>query len=361
MAEQESAPGAALDDLDGLMDWPAISAWVERQPGLPGSGPVTSARKLAGGIQNVVMRVERAGAAMILRRPSKRARPEAGETMRREARVLRALAGSAVPHPAFLALCEDEGVTGAVFYLMEDLEGFARSGDLPEPYASDPGWRRAMGEQLVDAAVALGQFDYAAAALADLGKPEAWHERQVERWRRQLEGYAATPGYDPAELPHFREIGLWLDANIPADRRIGLTHGDLQFPNVIFSLAAPRISGIIDWELVTLGDPLVDLGWILSSWLEPGDPPGKRPMVSPWEGFSSRADLVARYCAATGRDPAAVPWFFALACYKLACLLEGTVAASRAGKVPEKVGASIRDYTTWLTTKGHQIISAEGL
>jgi aminoglycoside phosphotransferase (APT) family kinase protein len=350
----------ALEDLDGLLDWPNIQAWIASQPDVPGAGPVTAARKRSGGIQNTVMLVERGDTRMVLRRPSKRAKPTAGETMRREARVLQALAGSAVPHPQFYALCDDEAVTGATFYIMEDLEGFAKSGELPGRYAEDPSWRRAMGEALIDAAVALGQVDYTAVGLADLGKPDSWHERQVDRWRKQLEGYAATPGYNPNELPHFHEIGKWLDANLPQDRRIGLMHGDLQFPNVMFSLEAPRVSGIIDWELVTLGDPMIDLGWILSSWLEPGDPEGKKPMVTPWDGFASRAELAARYCRAAGRDEAAVPWFFALACYKLACLLEGTVAAARAGKVPEQVGVSIREYSTWLTVKGRQVISGEG-
>lgn len=350
----------ALEDLDGLLNWSNINSWIATQTALPGTGPITFARKLSGGIQNTVLLVERGDARMVLRRPSKRAKPTAGETMRREAKVLQALAGSEVPHPRFYALCDDEGVTGATFYLMEALAGFAKSGELPGRYAEEASWRKAMGEALVDAAVSLGAVDYTALCLADLGKPEAWHERQVDRWRKQLEGYGTTPGYDPEELPHFREIGRWLEANIPADRRIGLMHGDLQFPNVMFSFDAPRVAGIIDWELVTLGDPLIDLGWILSSWLEPGDPEGKKPMVTPWEDFSTRAELAKRYCRAAGRDEAAVPWFLALACYKLACLLEGTVAASRAGKVPEKLGNSIREYSTWLTTKGRQVISDEG-
>lgn len=350
-----------LDDLDGLLDWPSIDAWIVKQPNVPGDGPITAARKLSGGLQNSVVLVERRDVQLVLRRPSKRAKPNAGDTMRREARVLQALAGSDVPHPGFYAICEDEAVTGAVFYIMENLEGFAKSGELPGRYAQDPAWRKAMGEALVDAAVALGRIDYDGRGLSDLGKPESWHERQVERWRKQLEGYAAAPGYNPKELPHFQELGSWLEANLPDDRRIGLMHGDLQFPNVMFSLQAPRVSGIIDWELVTLGDPMIDLGWILSSWLEPGDPVGKKPMVTPWDGFASRAELAKRYCRAAGRDEAAVPWFLVLACYKLACLLEGTVAAAYAGKVPEKVGLSIREYTTWLTTKGRQVISGEGL
>lgn len=293
---------AALDTFDGMIDWPRLDAWMETRAEVPGSGPVTGVRKLAGGVANNVFLLERGGAAIVLRRPPKHLRPNSNETMLREARMLRALEGSGVPHPRVYAACDDEGVTGACFYLMEALEGFAQSGELPGNYATDPAWRRAMGEELVRAAVALGKLDYGAAGLADFGKPENWHARQVERWRSQLEGYAANTGYDPGELPHVEEVGRWLTDNLPADRRIGLVHGDLQFPNVMFSLRAPRISGVIDWELASLGDPLLDLGWILSSWYEDGDPEGKSPMVRPWDGFLSRAGLVELYGELSGRD-----------------------------------------------------------
>src|SRR3546814_1302136 len=104
---------------------------------------------------------------------------------------------------------------------------------------------------------------------------------------------------------------LWLNDELPDNRRIGIVHGDLQFPNVMFSLQAPRISGVVDWELASLGDPLLDLGWILSSWSEAGDPDGKNPMVRPWDGFLTRAELVRLYGELSGRDMSAMPWYFA--------------------------------------------------
>jgi aminoglycoside phosphotransferase (APT) family kinase protein len=125
----------------------------------------------------------------------------------------------------------------------------------------------------------------------------------------------------------------------------------------MFSLQAPKISGVIDWELASLGDPLLDLGWVLGSWTEEGDPPGRNPLVQPWTDFGSRGDLIRRYGDLTGRDMAEIDWFFALACYKLACLLEGTVAASKAGKVPAHVGESVHAYASWMTTKARQIIA----
>ena len=346
----------AIDDFGGLINWDRLNAWLAGQS-VPGTGPVTGARKLTGGLQNNVFLLQRGGESFVLRRPPKRLRPESNETMRREARVLRALAGSTVPHPHFYALCDDESVIGACFYLMEPLEGFAPNGPLQGSYATDSKWRRAMGEELVKAAAGLGAIDPKAVGLENLGKPEHWHERQVSRWRSQLEGYREIPNYTGTELPHVDEVGLWLSDNLPADRRIGIIHGDFQFPNVMFSLQTPRISGVIDWELATLGDPLLDLGWVLSSWWEEGDD-GKKPMVQPWDGFLTRAELVRLYGQVSGRNMNAMPWFFTLACYKLACLLEGTYARSKAGQVPADVGTQVHAYAVWLMTKATQIIAS---
>lgn len=351
-------PPAGLDDFGGLIEWTRLNAWIDARRDVPGAGPVTGVRKLAGGLANSVFLLDRGGESIVLRRPPKHLRPNSNETMLREARVLKALAGSPVPHPDFYAVCDDPEVIGATFYLMAPLEGFAPMGELKGDYATDAGWRAAMGPEMVRGAAALAAVDPAAVGLADLGKPDDWHARQVSRWRSQLEGYAAnTPAYNPKELPHFDEVGRWLSDNLPTDRKIGLIHGDFQFANVMFSLRAPRISGVIDWELTTLGDPMLDLGWILTSWWEEGDPPGKKPLVSPWRDFGSRAELTRLYGELTGRDMSATPWFFALGCYKLACLLEGTVAASKAGKVPSEVGESVHGYATWLTTKARQIIA----
>ena len=214
----------ALDDFGGQIDWARFHAWVDAHD-VPGSGPVTAVRRLAGGLQNSAFLISRGGEDMILRRPGKHLKPKSNETMLREARVLGALEGSAVPHPRVIAICADPDVIGACFYLMEPLEGFAQSGELPGQYATDASWRRAMGEELVKAAAALGVVDHVAVGLTDLGKPDQWHERQVERWRSQLEGYAATPGYDPAELAHVDAVGRWLADNLPGDRRIEAERG----------------------------------------------------------------------------------------------------------------------------------------
>jgi aminoglycoside phosphotransferase (APT) family kinase protein len=213
-----------------------------------------------------------------------------------------------------------------------------------------------MGEEMVRAAAALARIDPLAVGLADFGKPENWLERQVGRWRSQLEGYASMEGYAGSQLPHVDEVGAWLERHRPAQAHIGVIHGDLQFANVMFHSDRPELAGLIDWELSSLGDPLLDLGWILTSWSEPGDPvvAGRDPAVQPWDGFLTRADLVQRYGELSGRDMADMPWFFVLACYKLGCLLEGSYARACAGKAPMEMGKILHNYAVWLFQLAHQ-------
>lgn len=344
-----------LPNFDGLLDWPKLQAWIDAHD-LPGHGPVTQVEALKGGSQNALFMLHRGDTRLVLRRPPRHLRANSNDTMLREARVLAAIKGSGVPHPEFLAVCDDMNVLGAAFYLMAPLDGFTPQGPLPGNYASDPTWRRAMGEAMVGAAAALAAIDPIAVGLWDFGKSDNWLERQVSRWRSQLDGYAEMEGYDGAQLPHVDTVGAWLERHRPAQARIGLIHGDFQFANVMFRHDRPQLAGLIDWELSTLGDPLLDLGWILTSWTEPSDPQvgGRQPAVQPWDGFMTRAELIQRYGALTGRDMSDMPWFFVLACYKLGCLLEGTYARACAGKAPMEMGTILHNYATWLFELAHQ-------
>jgi aminoglycoside phosphotransferase (APT) family kinase protein len=345
-----------LDDYGGLLDWPRLQDWVVQQPTIPGEGPVFSVTRLTGGSQNNLFLMHRAGAAFVLRRPPKHLRDNSNATIMREVRLLSALRGSAVPHAELHAACADSDVIGANFYVMAVLEGYSVYGPLQGRYATERSWRAAIGEELVRASVALAAVDYQACGLEDYGRAEDWHARQVDRWRSQLENYLALPGYTALELD-VDDIGRWLSDNVPADGRIGLIHGDYQFPNIMFSLERPAITGLIDWELSTLGDPLLDLGWVLSSWWEEGDPPGKTPACTPWDGFLSRKELVRLYGESSGRDMAPMPWYLVLACYKLAILLEGSYVRSKAGKMPAEVGENLHRHALWLVQKGRQVVA----
>jgi aminoglycoside phosphotransferase (APT) family kinase protein len=327
-----------LSDFDGLLRWGPLQDWVMAQSTIPGAGPVTSARSLAGGSQNNLFLLTRDGAQFVIRRPPRHPRPTSDETMLREGRVLQALAQTNVPHPALYAVCADTEIIGTAFYVTAFVDGFMPVRDLPERYASEPAWRRRIPFECIEGAVRLGAIDYGAVGLENLGKPGNWLERQVVRWRSQLEGYTKLDGYDRPQIPRFGEIARWLEQNRPADYKSGLLHGDYHLSNVMFRYDAPELAAIVDWELCTVGDPMLDLGMFLVTWQEPTDPPRDRTPFSPWEPAPSRADLIAHYGSLTGRDMSVAPWYYVLACYKLGVILEGTHARASAGLAPKDTG-----------------------
>ncbi|WP_157218169.1 phosphotransferase family protein [Flavisphingomonas formosensis] len=321
--------------MDSAINIESLAAWMTSQQ--LGTGAIENIVPLAGGTQNILLRFTRDGRDYVLRRPPQHPRPNSNETMRREARVLRALAGSNVPHPGLIAACGEEAVLGAAFYLMEPVEGFNPVGTLPEPHASSAEIQYAMGLALVDGVAALGALDYRAVGLTDFGKPENFLGRQVARWRSQLAGYgefAEWPG--PDSLPAVGRVGKWLERHRPETFMPGIMHGDYHLANVMFRPDGPELAAIIDWELATIGDPLLDLGWLLATWPE-GDSEST-VSVTPWIGFPEAAELISRYAAASERDLSAVDWYHVLACYKLGILLEGTYARACAGKAPKDVG-----------------------
>jgi aminoglycoside phosphotransferase (APT) family kinase protein len=347
---------ADADDLD-LLAPDRLARWLDAQ-GLPCAGePIREARKLSGGATNAIFLFRRGDARMVLRRPPRHPRADSDKTLVREARVLRALRGTDVPHPALIAACEDPAVIGGCFYLMEPIDGFNPVGQLPEPFASDPGARRQMGFELLDAIAKLARVDYRAVGLGDFGKPDGFLERQVERWKAHLQGYHKLPGYGGRALPGFEDVARWLQTHIPRDFRPGIIHGDYQFANVMFAHDRPELRAIIDWELSTIGDPMLDLGWILCSWSDPDEPALRTTYIQPWSGFPSRAELIERYLAQTGRDPDAVRYFRVLACYKLGILLEGHYARGLAGLGDREVGETMGNTTWWLFEQAVDLVA----
>ncbi|MCU1344892.1 MAG: hypothetical protein JWL70_1158 [Acidimicrobiia bacterium] len=349
------------NSFGGVLNWDQLQQWVQAQD-LPGSGPLTGATELLGGSQNKIFLLERDGGKMVLRRPPLHLRANSNKTMLREAQVLKALSGSGVPHPDFLAVCDDTDVIGACFYLMEPIVGFTPRGELPGQYATDASWRRRMTEELVAGAAKLASVDPVKVGLEGYGKPDQWVERQVERWRSQLNSYSDLPGYDKPELPGFEAVAEWLDANRPDDYRIGIIHGDFQWANVMYAYDEPKLAALVDWELSTLGDPLLDLAWILTSWGEAHDPPGHQLQVDPWLDFPSRSELVKQYGDLTGRDMSVMPWYFALACYKLGVILEGSWARALSGQADMEMGQRLHETSLWLFAKAEQLtIDGEAL
>jgi aminoglycoside phosphotransferase (APT) family kinase protein len=227
--------------------------------------------------------------------------------------------------------------------------GFNATVALPEPHRSSPAMRHAMGLALVDGAAALGRVDHLAVGLHDLGKPDNYLARQVERWRGQLASYASQPGWPgPAGLPGVEKVARYLEANRPAAFRPGIIHGDYHLANVLFRLDDPGLAAIVDWELTTIGDPLLDLGIILATWRGGDGNELDSLVVEPWDGFPTAGELVARYAQGSERDVSAIDWYVVLACYKLGIILEGTYARACAGAAPMATGERLHTHTLHL-------------
>ncbi|SEG26619.1 Predicted kinase, aminoglycoside phosphotransferase (APT) family [Nonomuraea solani] len=324
----------------GAIDFAALGAWMDAQ-GLPG-GPIIGTAPVLGGTQNVMVRFERGGRAYILRRPPMHARSKSNEVLRREARVLAALRDTPVAAPRLVAA---QTAREPVFYLMEPVAGFNPSTGLPEPHASDPAIRHRMGLEAAAALAELGRVD--PAVLPGFGRPEGFLERQVPRWLRELDSYGELDGYPGPDIPGLPETADWLIRRTPRTFTPGIMHGDYHFANLMFASDGPRVAAIVDWEMCTIGDPLLDLGWLLATWpSNSGHVPGLPPP----------RDIIAYYAALSERDMSAVEWYAVMACFKLGIVLEGTHARAYAGKAPRDIGDLLHATTLELFGRAREFM-----
>jgi aminoglycoside phosphotransferase (APT) family kinase protein len=323
---QSSAPAAST------IDAAALGRWMDAEK-LPGDGlPV--AKRLSGGSQNELFLVERDGIAAVLRIPPAGAGEARFDGLRRESRLLRALKGADLPHAEFVAGADDPAVLGAPFYLMQPVDGWSPmgSGAWPEPFESDLEQRRGLAFELVRGAALLSKVDWAERGLTGFGRPDGFHERQVGRWLSFLGQYQFR------ELPGLDEASEWLRTHQPQHWSPGIMHGDYQFANVMYAHGGPaRLAAVIDWEMTTIGDPLLDLGWVLISWPPEGD--GITSYVS-LDGLPSREEMLEHYETISGRSTQDIDYYVVLARWKLGIVLEMSYAKLQAGgAVDPKVAA----------------------
>lgn len=341
-----------------IVDLNKLAEWMDGQK-LHG-GFIEDVEVLAGGTQNVLLRFARGGRSFVLRRPPPHPREKSNETMRREARVLSAIAESDVPHPKLIAACSETDPLGASFYLMEPIDGFNPTQGMPDYHKADPAIRREMGFSLVDSIAALARIDYRAVGLEGFGRPDGFLERQVDRWRSQLESYRQIEGYPGSEIPGVERVAEWLTAHRPDKWSPGIIHGDYHLANVMYHHDSPALAAIVDWELSTIGDPLLDLGWLLATWPRPDHSSAAAIGVQPWEGFPEAESLVDRYRERSDRDLSHIDWYTVLACYKLGIILEGTFARACAGKAPKSTGEMLHATTIGLLERALETIEASG-
>ena len=340
------------------VDLKAVAEWMSEQ-GL-GEGPLEDVANVTGGTQNVMLRFTRVGRPYVLRRGPRHLRPRSNSVILRETKVLAALAGSDVPHPHLIATCDDPSVLGdAVFYLMEPVDGFNAGEGLPPLHAGDPSVRFGMGLSMADALAKLGAVDHVAVGLADFGKPAGFLERQVPRWLSELDSYRQYENYPGPDIPGVERVAAWLESRRPTAWTPGIMHGDYHAANVMFSRTGPEVVAIVDWEMCTIGDPLLDLGWLLATWRQPDGSSVFSHALGGQDGLASTDDLFQRYAANSTRDLSQITWYTVLACFKLGIVIEGTLARACAGKAEKEVGDQLHAATVHLFERARGLIEGQ--
>jgi len=266
------------------------------------------------------------GTEVIVRRPPRGPLPPSAHDVLREARVLRALEGTARV-PKVLAVSEG-GVIGCPFYVMERVQGHVITTAVPDELDSVDD-RRRMGEELVDALVEVHAVDWQAAGLEGFGKPTGYLERQLKRFLGLWDHNKTR------EIPQVETVAEWLKANFPQSGPSTVVHGDYRLGNTMFAPESPaRLNAIFDWEMSTIGDPLADLGYMCTIWIDRGDPSlGMFELngITREEGFPLRTELVARYEERSGRSMTDIRWYQTLALWKSIVFMEGNFKRAQAG------------------------------
>jgi len=305
MQAQEQLPGLDLD---------RFSPWFRAT--VPGVGSEPTASLIAGGKSNLTYEVSDGQQTWIVRRPPLGHVLATAHDMVREYRVMSALQDTDVPVPTTYALCRDDSVLGAPFYVMERMAGtpYRRAEELA---ALGPERTRAISERLVDTLTALHAVEPASVGLADFGRPEGYLARQVARWKKQLDASYCR------DLPAAEELHARLAADVPPESAAGIVHGDYRLDNVLVD-ADDQLTAVLDWEMATLGDPLADLGLMLV-YHRLGDILGSGSVADAGSapGFLGEEEIIARYAAGSDRDLSRFGFYLGLAAYKLAAILEG--------------------------------------
>ena len=312
MSGPEVRPPRAGEELDVAV----LGAWLDEQLG--GHAPV-EVLQFPGGHSNLTYLVRRGGAEYVLRRPPFGSKVKTAHDMGREHTILSALAPVWDKAPRPVGFCADEAVLGAKFYLMERRTGVILRKEVPAGVTLDEAAARRVCDLLVDGLVELHGIDYQAIGLGDLGKPAGYVRRQVEGWTERYHGSKTD------DLPVVLEVADWLKAHLPADGAPALIHNDWKFDNVIFDRDLTRVVGVLDWEMATIGDPLMDVGTSLGYWVEAADSQPLQMMafgLTMRPGMLTRAEVARRYAERSGRDLGEVVFYYAFGLFKTAVVAQ---------------------------------------
>ncbi|HTA37041.1 MAG TPA: phosphotransferase family protein [Solirubrobacteraceae bacterium] len=325
----ERPPLLVLEPLEAFLDAHGL-----------GEGEI-EASPIGEGHSNVTYLVRRGAREMVLRRPPRPPLPPSAHDVLREARLLRALANTPARVPAVLAVGDDESVIGCPFYVMELIDGEVIVTEIPDQLDT-PAQRARIADELIDALVEIHAVDWSAAGLDGFGKPTGYLQRQLRRFGGLWELNKTR------EIPAVERVGAWLAENMPESGAATIVHGDFRLGNTIFAPAAPaRLTGVLDWEMATIGDPLADVGYLCMMWTEASDPKkGLREAlgaVTRREGFPTREQLIARYEERSGRSMRDLRWYTTLAVWKSIVFMEGNYKRAVAGTTDDPYLKSFGD------------------
>ena len=320
------------------VDAVALRRWLAGvRPDLVPAGGAVSITQFPSGFSNLtyLVRVEHEDGvrSYVLRRPPRGVKPGIAHDVGREHDIIAALFPLGVPVPRPIARCDDIAVIGAPFYVMEHVNGLILRGKPPVELAANveemPVILAALSNTFVSTLVQLHAVDISQPPLASFGKPDGYARRQVQGWTRRW--HAART----QDVPDIELVARWLEAHTPPERSACLVHNDFKFDNLVLDTSnLARVLAILDWEMATIGDPLMDLGTTLAYWVEAGDDPIFRSLglgVTALPGMSTRADIVQAYGAASGRDVSEAPFYYVFGLFKVAVIAQQIFARYEQG------------------------------
>ena len=301
-----------------------VTQWMSEH--IDGLAAPLSFELIAGGHSNLTYSVvDQQDRTFVLRRPPLGHVLESAHDMGREHKIITALAGSQVPVASTIGLCSDLSVNDAPFYVMDYVAGPVLH-DAEVAATVPAAERSALGEHVIDVLAALHQIDPDAVGLGDLGRKEAYLQRQLKRWSKQWE---ATETH---KVPAMDESTRLLAERMPEQIGASIVHGDYRLGNII--VGGGQVKAVLDWELCTLGDPLADVGYLLNSWAAPGE--GDEDIApTAAGGFCSRDELALRYASTTGRDLGAINYYRAFSHWRLAAIGQGVYKRYLVGAMGE--------------------------
>ena len=289
----------------------------EHVPGIP-EGEL-EVRQFPTGASNLTYLLRVGEWEAVLRRPPLGPVPPKAHDMEREGELLRRLHRVFPLAPEPYLVCTDPGVLGAAFHVMEHRRGVVIDTHFPGGIEPTPEACGAVAEGVVGTLVELHRVDYRPAGLEELGRPEGFLRRQVEGWIGRYEK-ARTD-----EVPGADALMAWLRGSVPESPPATVIHNDYKLNNLLFDPESLEVTAVLDWEMATIGDPLLDLAVSLSYWVDPDDPPALRamlPSVTTLPGFPGRGEMAAMYARRSGRDLSGLPWYLTFAYFKLAVIIQ---------------------------------------